>query len=105
VQRWEREEGLPVHRLSHDKRGTVYAYQSELDGWWESRSRTTKTSTDLSEINPAMIPPMESAGVLVSSTQTPAKRVGREWTIAALAVVVLTLAGTWFLDGIPGRGR
>ena len=37
VQRWEREEGLPVHRLLHDKLGSVYAYRSELDAWWESR--------------------------------------------------------------------
>lgn len=37
VQRWEREGGLPVHRLAHDTRGTVYAYKSELDAWWESK--------------------------------------------------------------------
>jgi Tol biopolymer transport system component len=37
VQRWEREEGLPVHRLSHQKRGSVYAYKNELDEWWQSR--------------------------------------------------------------------
>jgi TolB-like protein/Tfp pilus assembly protein PilF len=37
VQRWEREEGLPVHRLQHDKLGSVYAYRGELDDWWESR--------------------------------------------------------------------
>lgn len=37
VQRWEREEGLPVHRLRHDKLGSVYAFRSELDAWWESR--------------------------------------------------------------------
>ena len=37
VQRWERDEGLPVHRLQHDKQGTVYAYKSELDAWWENR--------------------------------------------------------------------
>ena len=34
VQRWEREEGLPVHRLVHDKLGSVYAYRPELDAWW-----------------------------------------------------------------------
>jgi Tol biopolymer transport system component len=39
VQRWEREEGLPVHRLDHVKRGTVYADPKELDAWWESRRR------------------------------------------------------------------
>lgn len=37
VQRWEREEGLPVHRLQHEKLGSVYAYRRELDQWWRSR--------------------------------------------------------------------
>ncbi len=37
VQRWERREGLPVHRHLHDKQGSVFAFRSELDAWWESR--------------------------------------------------------------------
>jgi adenylate cyclase len=37
VQRWEREEGLPVHRLQHEKLGSAYAYKSELDGWFARR--------------------------------------------------------------------
>jgi TolB-like protein/Flp pilus assembly protein TadD len=37
VQRWERQEGLPVHRLQHEKLGSVYAYAAELDDWWEKR--------------------------------------------------------------------
>lgn len=40
VQRWERDEGLPVHRLAHEKRGSVYADRHEVDAWWESRRRT-----------------------------------------------------------------
>jgi Helix-turn-helix domain len=40
VQRWERREGLPVHRHPHDKRGTVYAFQSEIDIWLEQRNLT-----------------------------------------------------------------
>ena len=40
VQRWEREEGLPVHRLAHEKRGSVYARPEELAAWWESRRLT-----------------------------------------------------------------
>ena len=40
VQRWESEEGLPVHRLAHDKGGNVYARREELAAWWESRRRT-----------------------------------------------------------------
>ena len=34
VQRWERKEGLPVHRHRHDKLGSVYAFKTELDVWW-----------------------------------------------------------------------
>ena len=37
VQRWERREGMPVRRHLHDKLGSVFAYRSELDTWWESR--------------------------------------------------------------------
>src|SRR4026208_11920 len=47
VQRWEREEGLPVHRLAHDKGGNVYARRGgvgaareEVAAWWEGRRRT-----------------------------------------------------------------
>ncbi|HVQ19990.1 MAG TPA: hypothetical protein VMS23_02975, partial [Terrimicrobiaceae bacterium] len=37
VRRWEKREGMPVHRHVHDKRGSVYAYSSELDAWLQSR--------------------------------------------------------------------
>jgi Tol biopolymer transport system component len=37
VTRWERDEGLPVHRHLHSKSGSVYAYKAELDGWWTNR--------------------------------------------------------------------
>ena len=40
VQRWEKSSGLPVRRLAHGKQGTVFAYKSELDAWWqESQSK------------------------------------------------------------------
>ena len=39
VQRWEKKEGLPVHRLVHGALGTVYAYKSELDAWWTRAER------------------------------------------------------------------
>jgi hypothetical protein len=37
VQRWEREEDLPVRRLQHEKLGSVYAYKQELDDWFARR--------------------------------------------------------------------
>src|SRR5947209_19417240 len=36
VQRWEKSEGLPVHRHLHEKAGSVYAYRAELQAWWRS---------------------------------------------------------------------
>jgi eukaryotic-like serine/threonine-protein kinase len=37
VQRWEKREGLPVHRHQHDRQGTVLAYSHELDLWISRR--------------------------------------------------------------------
>lgn len=34
VQRWEKEQGLPVHRHLHSRRSSVYAYSDELEAWW-----------------------------------------------------------------------
>lgn len=39
VRRWEREEGLPVHRHVHRVLGSVYAYKSEIDAWRQSGPR------------------------------------------------------------------
>jgi Tol biopolymer transport system component len=36
VQRWEKEEGLPIHRQMHKSLGTIYAFKSELDAWWNN---------------------------------------------------------------------
>ena len=44
VRRWEENEGLPVHRLLHEKRGSVYAYSDELGAWWESRQSHNSVS-------------------------------------------------------------
>jgi Tol biopolymer transport system component len=48
VQRWERREAMPVHRHVHDKLGSVFAFRSELDLWWESR-RKKLASDDMRE--------------------------------------------------------
>src|ERR1700732_57741 len=38
VQRWEKREGMPVHRHLHDRMGSVYAFRAELDAWARSRN-------------------------------------------------------------------
>ncbi len=37
IRRWEKHEGLPVHRHRHAKLGSIYAYARELDAWFEGR--------------------------------------------------------------------
>ncbi len=70
VQRWEKQEGLPVHRHLHDKLGTVYAYKPEIDAWWENgRSRLEQQEQ-----------------VRASSRRPP-------WWAVAAAVVVVAAAG------------
>ena len=43
-QRWEREFGLPVHRLEGSPRSRVYAYKDELDRWLENRLDESEAS-------------------------------------------------------------
>jgi len=33
VQRWEKTEGLPVHRVLHNERATVFANSVEVEEW------------------------------------------------------------------------
>ncbi len=80
VQRWERREAMPVHRHLHDKLGSVFAFRSELDVWWESR-RTRLTQDGAGE------------------RERPAARVHPTRLVRlALAAAVVLIAGalTWF---------
>jgi len=45
VRRWEKSEGLPVHRHVHHKLGSVYAYTTELDAWRSKREPAPATDT------------------------------------------------------------
>ena len=44
VSRWEREEGLPVHRHLHHKKETVYAFTDKIDAWLKSRGKAESTA-------------------------------------------------------------
>jgi TolB-like protein/Flp pilus assembly protein TadD len=56
VQRWEKNEGLPVHRHRHDKLGSIYAYKPELTDWFNSRRRSPATTRNLEKIKLAVLP-------------------------------------------------
>ncbi len=54
VQRWEKREGMPVHRHVHDKMGSVYASRVELDDW--ARGRNLPAAPENGDDAPSPIP-------------------------------------------------
>jgi TolB-like protein/Tfp pilus assembly protein PilF len=78
VQRWEKQEGMPVHRHLHHKRGSVYALTSELDAWRQSRKLRLD---DVQE--PVLQAPADLDG---QQTTVPG---GRRWFVLSAAVVIL----------------
>ena len=56
VRRWERTEGLPVHRHVHQKLGRVFALETEIDAWRETRARRPEhISPSASTLPPASV--------------------------------------------------
>jgi len=94
VQRWERREAMPVHRHLHDKQGSVFAFRSELDAWWESRrTQLTREGADESERPPQVL----QTAVGTSRTTAPRAHPTRLLRLGVAAGVML-IAGAlaWF---------
>src|SRR5271168_5180923 len=53
VRRWEKREGMPVHRHVHDKRGSVYALTSELEALVQSRRASLEENREPANVIPA----------------------------------------------------
>jgi tetratricopeptide (TPR) repeat protein len=89
VKRWEKERGLPVHRLPGGRRGTVYAFDEELTGWL----RTPHNAEAFEQ--PAINEPELSLPVAVETAQIPKVSKWRSWSMYAggLAVGLLLLFG------------
>ena len=88
VQRWEKREGMPVHRHVHDKRGSVYALPGELDEWVQSRRMRVEE------------PAIKAEPELVTLARiSPSERPGRRnWFRPTLvAIVCICLAAAWWL--------
>lgn len=81
VQRWEKTEGLPVHRHEHQKKSTVYAYTSELDDW-----RKKRQPKDDPEADAAFEPEPDGADVSPASDRGNPNRTTSSTTIVAGAV-------------------
>jgi len=86
VQRWEKEQGLPVRRLLIGKMGQVYAFRSELDRWMLDRQ--PKPTADMSA-HPSEVPLTETNPMEQPQTRT---RVSGPIVLAVLGGVLFFLA-------------
>lgn len=84
VQRWEKREGMPVHRHLHDRMGSAYASRTELDAWTRSRSlrAAQENGSDTALPAPSALPPAPE----ISTSRTKWKPVLLLATVAVLAV-------------------
>ena len=71
VQRWERDEGLPVHRLEHHKLSSIYAYVHELDAWCVSRSDVSRSGDATGPAAPSAAPAPASPTPLETELSSP----------------------------------
>src|SRR5258708_5884181 len=122
VQRWERTEGLPVHRHEHQKKSTVYAFTSELDEWFKKRQPVDDPEADaefipepdISEadsdaetgdpVAPAPLAAQVDANPpAVVATKTAPPSAGKRVVVALFALGILSAlslgAYRWFLSG------
>jgi hypothetical protein len=94
VQRWEKREGMPVHRHLHGKLGSVYAFRSEIDAWWGSRSALLLEERDQGREQRDKPGARLSSGSRTDTGRSGAARV-RLLTIAAL--IALTIAAASYV--------
>ncbi len=85
VQRWERTEGLPVHRHGHQKRDAVYAYRSEVDTWWRRRGSLPDEERCEEPAGTLPVGPAEVRSVAI---------IRRPWLIVGTAAAALLLIGS-----------
>src|SRR4029453_10096773 len=80
LHRWEKEEGLPVHRHQHRELGSVFAYKGELDAWLNARS----PDADLPAEEPqTAAPPWRSRLAVAVALVTAAVVIGSTFYIAS----------------------
>jgi Tol biopolymer transport system component len=92
VQRWEKREGMPVHRHLHDRMGSVHAFRTELDAWVLSRNLPASRENGNNAASPDLaVPPSRS------DTRTSLTKWQLLLCLAAL-VAVLTIGGTLWLQ-------
>ena len=79
--RWESSNGLPVHRLMHEKGATVYALTREIDEWMAKRSAGPPEAPQAQPVQPVQPEPTR----------------WRLWASVGVLLVATAAGGFWFL--------
>lgn len=94
VQRWEKEEGLPVHRSPHKRQGRIYAYTAELDIWWkEDHARLAELDEAERSVVPTVAESEQTRAAYYSRAET-SLHLPRRLLFALLAGLTIALAAT-----------
>ena len=108
--RWEKERGLPVHRVPGGQRQAVFAYRHELDAWLAGSYRSKDAEATPPERGPETpndSPPMHptlSTTAGIPNLAAPATRKWRLWQSGLVIAASLTIA-TAVLSGASGLWR
>ena len=101
ARRWEKEEGLPVRRHIHGKGDSVYAYKTELDGWWNDRGADLGNQDGAAAIPPVLQEPNTIAPSTSVDEPEPAgkatilRRKSQTVLLAVGLFVALSVAAVW----------
>jgi Tol biopolymer transport system component len=91
VQRWEKREGMPVHRHLHDRMGSVYASRADLDAW--ARGRNLRAAQENGNKAPSPNPPAQPPRPAISTSLPKWRFV---LPLAAAGAVLAIGASLWF---------
>jgi len=111
VQRWEKDELLPVHRHAHARQDTVYAYSDEIDHWRSDRDRhgtsDTSLSSEIASLQRDLASPPPTLHGVSRSLQGPFLLRDEEHRILQESLEAVSAGGVRIvcLTGEPGAGK
>jgi len=90
VQRWEKREGMPVHRHLHRRIGSVYAYRADLHAWARTRNvHAVPGDGSRTALPDPVVQPLRPAG----DTSVSTRRFGLALAVIGVALAIGT--GVW----------
>jgi TolB-like protein/Flp pilus assembly protein TadD len=87
VQRWEKNLRLPVRRLAQGKQGTVFAYQADLDAWWQE----SQSKVDIEIKSGEGVESSGSSAVILASADRTEQTTGENGRFGGLPRIALTI--------------